>query len=111
MTGDNEEEMVHLKQFLDQEFRIKDLGSLHYFLGIKAIPQGHDLILTQRKFTIDLLAEFECNNLSVVSSPLVYGHKLTASMGTPLSDPTLYRRLMRKLNYLTNTRPDLPFSI
>lgn len=39
MIRDNEEEMVNLKQFLGQQFRIEDLGSLHHFLGIEAIPQ------------------------------------------------------------------------
>ncbi|XP_019263601.1 PREDICTED: uncharacterized protein LOC109241328 [Nicotiana attenuata] len=32
-------------------------------------------------------------------------------MGEPISDPSLYRRLVGKLNFLQNTRPDISFSV
>nr|XP_009791629.1 PREDICTED: uncharacterized protein LOC104238846 [Nicotiana sylvestris] len=37
--------------------------------------------------------------------------KLTMDMGEPFSDPSLYRRLVEKLNFLQNTRPDMSFSV
>ena len=37
--------------------------------------------------------------------------KLFAREGTHLSDITAYRRLIGKLLYLTNTRPDISFSV
>ena len=35
LTGDDEAEIQALKRYLDQVFRIKDLGLVHYFLGIE----------------------------------------------------------------------------
>lgn len=35
VTGDDGEEMAQLKQLLAQEFEIKELGKLQYFLGIE----------------------------------------------------------------------------
>ena len=34
VTGDDNKEILFLKEHLDQVYTIKDLGELHYFLGI-----------------------------------------------------------------------------
>ncbi|GKG33482.1 ribonuclease H-like domain-containing protein, partial [Tanacetum coccineum] len=34
-----------------------------------------------------------------------------AATGDPVSDPTLYRRLARALQYLTFTRPDISYAV
>ena len=35
--GDNEAEVVHVKTLMKQEFDMKDLGELCYFLGIEIV--------------------------------------------------------------------------
>ena len=111
LTGDDKEEIQALKQHLDQVFKIKDLGLVHYFLGIEVLHVDKGVILTQRKFARELLQEFGCHELSPVSCPLDLSHRLSAEEGELLDDATLYRRGVGKLNFLTNTRPDLAFAI
>lgn len=69
------------------------------------------IIISQGKFTTDLLKEFELMNYKVATSPLDFAEKLKATDGKLLSDPIHYRKLVGKLNFLTNTRMDIAFSV
>lgn len=55
MTGDNEEELQKLKQFLSKQFEIKDLGKLKYFLGMEIARSSKGIAISQRKYVLDLL--------------------------------------------------------
>jgi len=55
LTRDDEVEIEDLKHYLDQVFKIKDLGLVHYFLGIEILQVEKGLLLTQRKFAKELL--------------------------------------------------------
>ena len=55
ITGNNEEHFISIKQHVDNKFGIQDLGLQHYFLGIEInyLPDG--IVLSQKKFTNELL--------------------------------------------------------
>ncbi|XP_070043924.1 retrovirus-related Pol polyprotein from transposon RE1 isoform X2 [Nicotiana tomentosiformis] len=111
ITGTNLEEIKELKAFLHNQFKIKDLGKLHYFLGLEMLYKADGVLVCQRKFTMDLLKEYDCLTYSPVSSPLDSTIKLRSEDGALLSDPGYYRKLVRKLNFLTNTRLDIAYSV
>ncbi|XP_019267683.1 PREDICTED: uncharacterized protein LOC109244965 [Nicotiana attenuata] len=111
LTGTNQEEIIQLKAFLHEQFRIKDLGQLHYFLGLEVMYKDDGVIISQRKFVLDMLKEYNCLDYKPCSSPLEPTIKLKAKEGTILQDPTYYRKLVGKLNFLTNTRLDIAYSV
>lgn len=49
--------ITQIKKHLDALFTIKDLGSLKYILGIEVASSADGLVLSQRKYTLDLLIE------------------------------------------------------
>nr|XP_009773115.1 PREDICTED: uncharacterized protein LOC104223384 [Nicotiana sylvestris] len=69
------------------------------------------VLISQRKFTTNLLKEYDCMGYSAVSSPRDSSTKLKAEEGPLMSDPYYYRKLVGKLNFLTNTRLDIAYSV
>ncbi|XP_017428762.1 uncharacterized mitochondrial protein AtMg00240-like [Vigna angularis] len=48
--------------------------------------------------------------IAPVSTPMNFSTKVS-SEGQPLADPTAFRRLIERLIYLTNTRPDITYVV
>ncbi|XP_019256443.1 PREDICTED: uncharacterized protein LOC109234851 [Nicotiana attenuata] len=111
LTGTDLEEINALKKFLHNKFKIKYPGKLHYFLGLEVFYKDDGVLISQRKFAIDLLKEYDCLGCTTVSSPLDCTIKLKATEGSLLTDPTYYRKLVGKLNFLINTRLDITYSM
>ncbi|KAL8089718.1 hypothetical protein AgCh_039270 [Apium graveolens] len=57
LTGDDTSSIDLLKTHLDAKFGIKDLGQLHYFLGIEVSHTASGIVLCQQKFANELIAE------------------------------------------------------
>ncbi|KAL8146996.1 hypothetical protein AgCh_004641 [Apium graveolens] len=111
LTGDDVQSIAHLKSHLDALFGIKVLGRLHYFLGIEVSHSPDGIALCQRKFATELLSEAAIDLIHPVCTPLPVHLKLSNTEGVLLSNPEVYRSLVGKLNYLTNTRPDLSYTV
>lgn len=58
-----------------------------------------------------MIKEFDCLNCGTTASPLDPSVKLSSNEGSLLSDPTYYRKLVGKLNFLTNTRLDIKYNV
>nr|XP_016515674.1 PREDICTED: uncharacterized mitochondrial protein AtMg00810-like [Nicotiana tabacum] len=111
LAGDNGQVIADLEAFLDQQFRIKDRSSVHYFLGLEVSLVEGGYVVHQHKYTTDLLSEFHCLDAKPVTTPLVPQNKLHIDSSDPISDPSTYRRLIGKLNFLQHTKPDISFFV
>jgi histone deacetylase 1/2 len=101
-----------LKQLRD-DFALKDLGDLHYFLGIEVKKASDGITLSQGRYTADLLKRVGMSNCKAVTSPMSSSDKISAHEGTllQLEDITRYRSVVGALQYLTMTRPDISYSV
>ncbi|RDX89938.1 putative mitochondrial protein, partial [Mucuna pruriens] len=97
--------------YLFSHFQTKDLGHLKYFLGIEVAQSKEGIVISQRKYALDILQETSMSNCKPVDSPMDPNMKLMVKQGEPYSDPERYRRLVGKLIYLTITRPDISFAV
>lgn len=70
VTGSNSSEIDNLKSFLHQEFTIKDLGFLHYFLGLEVHYLDSGIVIPQRKSTQELLQEVGFLDVTPCVTPL-----------------------------------------
>jgi hypothetical protein len=102
-----------LVQNLRSEFAVKDLGPLRYFLGIEVAPASSGLVLTQKKYALDLLRRAGMLQCQPVLTPMTVTDRLTSTDGELLSseDATMYRSIVGGLQYILHTRPDLSFAV
>jgi hypothetical protein len=100
-----------LLQLLSTDFVVKDLGKLHYFLGIEVIPVKDGLLLSQQCYVQDLLSKMNMTEVKLVSSPMSSSPALSTFTGDPMEEPSLYRSTVSSLQYLSLTHPDLAFAV
>ncbi|RVW83831.1 Retrovirus-related Pol polyprotein from transposon RE1 [Vitis vinifera] len=111
LRSSDQDGIQKLKQHLFTHFQTKDLGKLKYFLGIEIAQSSSGVVLSQRKYALDILEETGMLDCKPVDTPMDPNVKLAPGQGEPLGDPGRYRRLVGKLNYLTITRPDISFPV
>ena len=56
VASSSDQVVLVLLHQLGEHSAIKDLGSLHYFLGIEVTRDSHGIVLTQAKYASDILA-------------------------------------------------------
>ncbi|CAL1398262.1 unnamed protein product [Linum trigynum] len=111
LTGNDAGFISQVKSFLDSRFSIKDLGPLKYFLGIEVARSPEGIVLSQRKYTLDILKDAGVTGARPSSFPMEQNHSLTQPADDVIPDISSYRRLIGRLLYLTVTRPDITYAV
>lgn len=106
LGGNDLTEISSTKQILHQQFSIKDVGELKFFLG-----SSSGLTLYQRKYASDLVNDAGLLGSKPCNTHMDPNLKLSKTSGTPIADPFTYRRLLGRLLYLTHSRPDICYAV
>ena len=77
LAGDNILELACLKKRLAEEFEIKDLGPLRYFLGMEIARNKYGIFVSQRKYVLDLLKEIGLLGCKPTDTPVNCNAKIT----------------------------------
>lgn len=111
ITGDDSEEISSLKHRLAKEFEIKELGQLRYFLGMEVARSKKGIVVTQRKYVLDLLNDTGMSGCRPAETPVEVNLRLEEGKEGTQVDKERYQRLVGKLIYLSHTRPDITFAV
>nr|XP_016440114.1 PREDICTED: uncharacterized mitochondrial protein AtMg00810-like [Nicotiana tabacum] len=120
IKGDDAILIQETKEYLQQVFKIKDLGELEFFLVIEFSRSKEGILMHQRKYALELISDMGLSGSKTIRAPLEANKKLTTlefdtQFGIEddkvFDDPSTYQRLVRKLLYLTMTRPDIAFAV
>ena len=113
ISASSQNTMKVFKQNFSKSFRTKDLGRLHWFLGIQFTVKRNMISMNQSHYINSILHrfnEFNCKPRKLPCEPSIYD--LLKLKSDQLQQPTRYRELVGSLIYLmTGTRPDICFVV
>jgi hypothetical protein len=108
----NSERLIaECKQALTTKFEMKDLGLMHYFLGLEVWQRKDEIFLSQGKYTMEILKKFSMTECKSMPMPIVMDLKKMSDIDSGDVDPHLYRQLIGSLMYLVNTRPKICYAM
>lgn len=85
VTGSEPTVLTSLISSLSTRFSLKDLGSLHYFLGIQVTRNADGLHLPQLTYLRDLLLRAKMDGAKPCSTPISANSSLSKMHGTPMA--------------------------
>lgn len=109
LTGDDDDLISDLLAALNTRFLMKDLGTPKYFLGIEIITRDDSLFLHQSVYAADILHQAQMSQCNPMPTPLL--QRIDNVDLTLFPEPTYFRSLAGKLQYLTITRPDIQYAV
>ena len=116
LITENEKEMTKVKEKLSSRFQMKDMGKLHYCLGIN-ISQDEEngsVMINQKQYILNMLEKYGMKDAKPVSTPGDPNVKLVANdeVSKSLSNPSKYQSLVGSLLYAAMaTRPDIAYAV
>ena len=103
--------IADFKLAMESEFEMIDLGFMKFFLGIEVQQSESGIFISQTKYASEVLKIFNMSNWKTAPTLVITGLKLSKDDDGSIVDPTLFKRLVGSLMYLTATRPDITYGV
>lgn len=103
-------EFSHIEHILHTAFKIKELGTLKYFLGLDVGHSREGIIISQRKYCLDLLKGTRLLASRPTDTSLDPSIKLHQDKSKPFDNITKYKILIGRLLYSNYTKPNIILS-
>lgn len=112
LVGSQEDFLKNIKSKLELHLDLKDLGTLHSFLGVTFLREGRNAWLTQEHFILQVLVKFQMSSCNPAPTPMCVGGFTSVEMlDTPVPQ-VKYQELLGILLFLsTRTRPDIALAV
>ena len=91
ISGDDLSGIQELKDFLSQQFDMRDLRHLSYFLGLEITHSTDGLYITQAKYASELLSRAGLTDNKTIDTPIDPNAHLTPSGRKALSNPSPFK--------------------
>ena len=82
---------MEIKKKIAKEFEMKDLGLMHYFLGLEVWQSTEGIFLNQGKYAVEILKRFNMLECKAMATPMDSKLNLLADDPSELVDVTHYR--------------------
>ena len=86
------EELIKVvRRRLAAEFEMKDLGMMHYFLGMEVWQSVDGISLGQGKYAVEILKRSRMKDRKDMATPMASNLKLLSDASSDSVDATMYR--------------------
>ena len=98
ITGSSPSTISMLIHFLKIDFAIKELGDLNFFLGVEVIKNTSSILLSQKRYIVDLLRRTNMLEAKPVSSPMTTSTNLSILRVIPFKMSPCIEKMLEPCN-------------
>ena len=93
--------IADMKINIAAEFEMKNLGMMHYFLGMEVWQNADGIFLGQGKYVVEILKRFGMMDCKALTKPMASNLKLLSDASLETVDAMMDRQMFCSLIFLT----------
>jgi hypothetical protein len=86
--------IIQCKRELASEFDMKDLGLMHYYLGLEVWQKRGEIFLGKRKYVVNIFHKFGMMDCKSMETPMVTDLRKLRDFDYDPVDSSMYRQLI-----------------